>query len=64
MFQNGQTHFKNLAAFALRFVKCVWSIWDIMYYSVKWNWNFSSGQKEKLSDPFLKDGRNALVKLR
>ena len=30
MFQNGQTHFKNLAAFAARFLKCVWPFWDIM----------------------------------
>ena len=24
MSQNGQTHFKNLAALAARFLKCVW----------------------------------------
>ena len=28
--QNGQTHFKNIAAFAARFLKCAWSFWDIM----------------------------------
>ena len=30
MSQNGQTHFKNLSAFAARFLKCVWPFWDIM----------------------------------
>ena len=30
MSQNGQTHFKNLAAFAAKFLKCVWPFWDIM----------------------------------
>ena len=28
--ENGQTHFKNLAAFAARFLKCVWPFWDVM----------------------------------
>ena len=27
----GQTHFKNLAANAARFLKCVWPFWDLMY---------------------------------
>ena len=27
--QNGQTHFKNLAPFTARFLKCVWPFWDI-----------------------------------
>ena len=27
---NGQTHFKNLAAFPVRFLKRVWPFWDIM----------------------------------
>ena len=31
MSQNGQTHFKNLAAFASRFLKCVRPIWDIIW---------------------------------
>ena len=31
MFQNGQTHFKNPAAFAARFLKYVRPFWDIMY---------------------------------
>ena len=31
MFQSGQTYFKNLAAFAARFLKCVWPFWDIMH---------------------------------
>ena len=35
MSQNGQTHFKNLAANAARFLKCVWPCWDIMYQRVK-----------------------------
>ena len=35
MSQNGQTHFKNLAGFAARFVKCVWPFWDIMHLRVK-----------------------------
>ena len=29
MSQNGQTHFKNFAAFAARFLKCVWPFWDV-----------------------------------
>ena len=29
--QNGQTHFKNLAANAARFVKSVWPFHDIMH---------------------------------
>ena len=29
MFENGQTHFKNLAENAARFLKCVWPFWDI-----------------------------------
>ena len=28
--QNGQIHFKNLAANAVRFLKCVWPPWDVM----------------------------------
>ena len=31
MSQNGQKHFKNLIGFAARFLKCVWSFWDIMH---------------------------------
>ena len=31
MSQNGQTHFKNLAEYDARFLKCVWPFWDIMY---------------------------------
>ena len=27
--QNGQTDFKNLAAFDARFLKCAWSFWKI-----------------------------------
>ena len=30
--QNGQTHFKNLAANAARFLNCAWPFWDIMHY--------------------------------
>ena len=37
MSQNGQTHFKNFAAFAARFLKCVWPFWDIMYKGLKEN---------------------------
>ena len=29
MAENDQTHFKNLAAFAARFLKCVWPFYDI-----------------------------------
>ena len=29
MLQNGQTYFKNLAAFAANFLKCVWPFYDI-----------------------------------
>ena len=32
MFQSGQTYFKNLAAFAARFLKCFWPFWDIMHW--------------------------------
>ena len=35
MSQNGQTHFKNLAANAARILKCVCPVWDIMHYRVK-----------------------------
>ena len=35
MSQNGQTHFKNLTAFAARFLKCVWPFWDIMHKGAK-----------------------------
>ena len=35
MSQNGQTYFKNLAANAARFLKCVWPFWDIMHWRVK-----------------------------
>ena len=35
MFQNGQTNFKNLAATAAGFLKCVWPFWDIMHWRVK-----------------------------
>ena len=31
-FQNGQTHFKNLAANAARFLKYVWPFWDVMQF--------------------------------
>ena len=34
MSQNGQTHFKNFAANAARFLECVWPFWDIMYEGV------------------------------
>ena len=43
MYQNGQTHFKNLAAFAARFLKCVWPFWDVMYWRVKFLKNYSEG---------------------
>ena len=33
MFQNGLTHFKNLAAKAARFLERVWSFWE--YYALK-----------------------------
>ena len=29
MSQNGQTHVKDLAEFAARFLKCAWTIWGI-----------------------------------
>ena len=34
MSHNGQAHFKNLAANAAKFLKCVWLFWDIMNWSV------------------------------
>ena len=30
-FKNRQAHFKNIAAFAARFLKCVWPFWDIKH---------------------------------
>ena len=33
--ENGQTHFNNLAAFAARFLKCVWLFWNIICQRVK-----------------------------
>ena len=35
MSQNGQTHFKNLAANTARFLKCVWLFWDNIHLRVK-----------------------------
>ena len=35
MSQNVQTHLKNVAANAARFLKCVWPFWDIIYSRVK-----------------------------
>ena len=35
MSQNGQTHFKNLAANAARFLKCFWLFWGNMHWRVK-----------------------------
>ena len=34
MFQNGQTHLKNLPAFAARFLKCVCPFWGIIHERV------------------------------
>ena len=31
MLQSVQAHFKNLAAFAARFLMCVLTFWDIMH---------------------------------
>ena len=31
MSENGQAHFKNFAAFAARFLKCVWPFWGITH---------------------------------
>ena len=44
--QNGQTHFKNLAANATLFLKCVWPFWDIMHWRVK---NEAGGFRNKTS---------------
>ena len=33
--QNGQTHFKNPAVNAARFLKCLWPIWNTMHWRVK-----------------------------
>ena len=35
MSQNGQTNFKNLEAFAARFLKCAWPFYDIAKQRVK-----------------------------
>ena len=32
---NSETHLKNLAAFAARFLKRVWPFWNIMHQRVK-----------------------------
>ena len=37
MSQNGQTNFKNLTAFAARFLKCVWPFYDIAKQRVNIN---------------------------
>ena len=40
MSQNSQTNIENLVAFAGRFLKCIWSFWDIMYEKAKnYLWN-------------------------
>ena len=35
LMHNGETHFKNLAVFAGRFLKCVWPFWGIIHWKVK-----------------------------
>ena len=35
MSQNSQAHFQNLTAFYARFLKPVWSLWDVIDESVK-----------------------------
>ena len=35
MSQNGQTYFKNLEAFAARFLTFIWPFWGIMHGRVK-----------------------------
>ena len=42
MSQNGHTHFKNLAANAVRFLKYVWPFWKIMHERVKKKKNLES----------------------
>ena len=51
MSQNGQTHFKNLAAFAARFLKCVQPFWDIMHERV--NFAFSIDYSIQLKGMFV-----------
>ena len=41
MSENGQTHFKNLALFAPRFLKYIWPFWDIMLWRTKGSKTFS-----------------------
>ena len=45
MSSNGETHFKNLAANAARFLKCVWPFYDIAKEMLEGNKkkNFSNG---------------------
>ena len=45
MSSNGETHFKNLAANAARFLKCVWPFYDIAKERLEGNKkkNFSNG---------------------
>ena len=33
--QNGQVHFENVAAFAARFLKCIWPFWDVVQKKIK-----------------------------
>ena len=62
MSQNGQTHFKNLAANAAIFLKCIWPFWDIMH----WRVNGSNGYLKLilLFCIVIKDAANAGVQLK
>ena len=48
MSQNGQIHFKNLAANAARFLKCVWPFYNIAKYRVKPEAHSEPGQRSKM----------------
>ena len=68
MSQNGQIHFKNLAAFAERFLKCVWTFWDTMHERIDPGWRLKfvvSEQNEVLKWEVNKGtSRTLLIKLK
>ena len=55
--QNGQTHFKNLAANAARFLKRAWLFWDIEGFNKvrqRWELNWASQLQPPVSMDVLR----------
>ena len=55
--QNGQTHFKNLAAFAARFLKCVWPFCTLCIKGLKTgrvDWHNTTGTYERFKSTSLR----------